>query len=334
MGNVLWRIYSFFTPYVHPFERKAERFFQSMRSQHGRRNVEKRLEKLMQENTLILNIWLEKRFKNYTYLTKRVRRKLYANATLIEKDFGKFLKARAHRTARDCLAALTQYFQPGKWYTYRESATFGKLLVNPGHEQFIGDCNQIVTLYAHLFSKHFKIGELKIKLLPGHVCLHYNGEDIEATNGTFKKYEKYESIAPITELITTNLLDINDPDEKTRSIDPQVFVKGAQLARAISTKHELVEHNIQVAYHNLAVHALNKKDFQTGYFYAQKTGEESLLHACYAAEFNVLIARVAKVKTIREARTYKQTYKKLHELAGKMKNDEARKQIESTLRRI
>lgn len=329
---------------------------------------------LMQENLLVFNVWLEKRFKNYHYLSKAHRREMYSNAEIIAADFEKF--AASHAVTEQMLksklsihglsfdpadlpklkyfAAIMAYFDPHGRFKYQEGTSFGRLLINPLKEKMIGDCNQIVTLYAYLYSKKFLIRDLQIKLPTGHVCLHFKGIDIEATSGAFKNYKEYEYIAPITELISTNLLDINDPREATSTIDAETFVKSAQLAYTISSRREIVEKNLQVAYrnlgveamrqkdfdkaefylgkctdkraleaarHNAAVYYLNRKNFSKAHYYADKMRDnEKLKRAIYAGEYNVLVEKVKYVKTMEDARKHRSTYEQMVVLARKMGN--------------
>lgn len=336
--SILRWFFYLFTPYVHPFERKTEKFFRWVTSYRSREEVARRLLELMQENLLMFNVWLEKRFKNYGHLSKRQRRKMYANAKKIEADFEAFrrgyaidsAKLRAHLEQLGvemgeaelpsllCLAALTAYFNPNTRFHYQEQSAFWKLLVDPAQEKMVGDCNQIVTLYAHLFSRVFPLHSLQIKLIPGHVCLHYKGLDIEATKGTFRKYDSYDIIAPISELISTNLLDITDPREAARSIEPKHFVKAAQLASAISSKREVVEHNLHVAYQKLCLEAIREHDFDRANFWADALGDATLKRSCLGQEFNWLAEKVRGVKTIRDAKPHRSTYVRMRTLAREL----------------
>lgn len=266
---------------------------------------------------------------------------MYANAKSIEDDFEAFRrgyaidaqKLRSHIqqlgvTVKEedlpsllCLAAITAYCNPAARFEYQEQSAFWKLLVDPQKEKMVGDCNQIVTLYAHLFSRVFPIQSLQIKLIPGHVCLHYKGLDIEATKGTFKQYKSYDIIAPISELISTNLLDITDPREAARSIEPKHFVKAAQLASAISSKREVVEHNLHVAYQKLCLEALRAHDFDRANFWADALNDSELKRSCRGQEFNWLAEKVKGVKTTRDARAYRATYQRMRTLARELADE-------------
>lgn len=333
---MLWifkSIFFFFTPYVNGYEWKVNRFCNWMTSYRSKSEVEKRLTNLMQENLVITSIWLEKRYKNYRYLTKSTRRRLYKNAELMMADFKKTLDGTEDQKAY--IQKIMNYFSPARGkYTYKEGVSFGKLLANPETEQFTGDCNQIVTLYSAFFAQKFPINELQIKLIPGHVCLRFRDDDIEATSATWKKYDTYDYVAPITELVSTNLLDVSEADERTDGIDPEVFVKGAQLAAILSQKREIVENNMRVAYHNLCVRALHSKDLAKAYFYAQKLGDQKLLNSCYATDYNMLAEKVRTVKTVQEAKTKKDTYKRMIDLARKMGSSENAASVQKILDQI
>jgi osmotically-inducible protein OsmY len=319
--GIIRQILQFFSSYATPFERKVGRFFKGIRSSHESGQVKEKLLNLMQENLVVVNLWMEKKYKGYKYLRKRRRKRLYENVEKMVKVFEEEVGENKISTEQikklleqkglnfpqgddekiGHLFEIMQFLRPGKYYQYIKSASFSKLLRDPKKEVLEGDCNQIVTLYAYLFSLKFPLEELKIKLLPEHVCLHFRGIDIEATNATFQKYTEEENqILPITEIISTNLLDISDFREKVRVINPRDIVKSAQLAYAISSLRELVTKNLNVAYRNLAISAIKAKNFKTAVFYAIKTGDRQLLMNTYQNA----AAHYAKQNNFRKAKYF------------------------------
>lgn len=341
LTKILWEVFAFFTPFVDPFEMRVNGFCRWVTSYRSKYDVEKRLIALMQENLIVTSIWFEKRYKNYTYLTKSRRRAIYRNAKLMLNDFEAFTQTSTTQippTTSDkkiYIQKLMDYFSPNRGkYVYKEGVSFGKLLTNPETDNYVGDCNQIVTLYSAFYSRKFPITDLQIKLIPGHVCLHFQGDDIEATNGTWQKYDKYDYVAPIVELVSTNLLDISEQGERTEGIDPEIFVKGAQLAAVLSQKRDLVENNVRIAYHNLCVRALQSKDLQKAVFYAKKNGDSQLLQSCYATEYNMLSEKVSTVKTVQDAKQKKDIYRKMLELARLLQNSENALSVQKILDQI
>ncbi len=297
---MLQYVWNPFSKYVVRLERKIDKFLS--RANYGNKYaLERRLGKIMSTNMVVLNLWLEYKFKGYQYLKKRTRRAMYQNTQKIAEEFLKFtesnqipkksLLANLHSKGLSVkepdldkvqyLAKIMAFLKPGQHYQYLEGASFGKLLKDISKEMMIGDCNQITTFYVFLFALKFPLDDLQIKLPKGHVCLHFKGIDIEATNGTFQKYTEYQYILPITELISTNLLDVSDFRDKTIKIDPKEFIKGARLAYALSSHRELVSKNLQVAYNNIAVEALNKNDFKNAEFYFGKTKNHKALQSVY-----------------------------------------------------
>lgn len=290
-----------FSSYVNPFERKVDRFFKNVKSTDNIADIKTDLLNLMQENLIVLNVWLEKKFKGYKYLSKRVRRQMYADLELVVKKmqdeisvstFGvDQLKELFASQGMDFPAGeeqkllylyqIMQFMTPGKYYKYIKTASFGKLLRNPENQMMEGDCNQIVTFYIYLYSLKFPIEDLRIKLLPEHVCLHFREIDIEATNATFQKYKENLDVLPVTEIISTNLLDLNDFREDSQSITSRVMVKSAQLAYAISSLKSLVAKNLNIAYRNLALAALSANNFDTAIFYLGMTDRKDELVAVY-----------------------------------------------------
>lgn len=285
-----------FSSYAHPFEKTVNRFFRGIRSSSDPKKIHLSLEQLMQQNTIVVNLWMEKRFKNYTHLTKRKRRELYANAEIIGQTFdqfaGEYLTPGERRDAINhvstkvppayqdqlmYMSAIMAFLKPGQRYQYIPTASFGRLLQNPQHTVLEGDCNQIVTLYTYLYARKYPIADLSAKLLPEHVCLHLQGIDIEATNATFQHYAEHQGIVPITELIAINLLDVSDFREMTAKLSQRSMVEGAKLAYVISSNRELVRRNLVVAYHNLSIYATEQKQFPTALFYARQTNDSKLL---------------------------------------------------------
>lgn len=307
--GVLGRIFLFFAGYASFFERKVDKFFSKLKSSDSPIEIKKRLLELMQKDLITVNIWLEKKFKGYLYLKRGVRARLYRNAAAIVRkfekvsfdEFGDEVKAEELRKLIDHVGVvypvgndeklwhlykIMMFLRPGPYYSYLKTSSFGKLLVDPDSgAKLEGDCNQIVTLYMYLYSLRFPIEDLRIKLLPEHVCLHFRGVDVEATNGTFQKYVKgsgdvgeawlYETL-PATEIISTNLLDLADFREDLQRIPENVIVKSAELAYAISSLRPLVEKNLAVSYRNLVALNLEKKNFSAASFYAGKLGDSVL----------------------------------------------------------
>ncbi len=288
-------IHNPFSEYADVMERKMDRLLR-WHVFNDKFSFQRKLTALMQNNLVIVSLWLERKYKGYRYLGKGNRKRLYVNAEKIVHGFDEFchtfrvndihvaaiLKDMGFDMLGDrrervlYLAMIMAFLAPGKRFRYLEGASFGKLLVDPEKGKMTGDCNQIVTFYTFLYSLKYDVSDLKIKLLLGHVCLHYEGIDIEATNGTFQKYGKYEHILPIVELLTTNLLDVSDFRDEQLSIDPRVMINAAELAYKISSLRDVVEKNLHVSYHNLAVEYAKKNDFDTAKFFLDKIDDNEL----------------------------------------------------------
>lgn len=385
--NFLKWFLGLFSVYADGFERRVDHFFRSVRSDSSRFKVQKGLEKLMQKNLIVVNVWLEKKFKGYKYLTKGKRRKLYKDTAAIVAEFERFRRdtvmtmeqvklmladaghalPAGNEAKVAYLAEIMSFLRPGRYYHYIKTASFGKLLRDPLKERLEGDCNQIVTLYIYLYSLKFDVGDLRIKLLPEHVCLHFQGIDVEATNATFQRYADQKEVLPVTEIISTNLLDLSDFREEVQDIDPRVMVKSAQLAYGISSLKSLVAKNLTVAYRNLAISSMSAGDFSAARYFADESGdkelvksvkhneavsyyksgkyekaislfeelgEKDLIKACYGKEYNELAEKVKNVKTLAEARRFKATYRKMLELARKMADSRLVKSLSETLKKL
>jgi len=283
------KVFNPFSKYVDRHEKKSDKLLRKV-SFYSPLEVQKKVLELMQENLVVFNLWLEKEFKGYRYLNRWNRKKFYRNTQIIVNEFNnfvnktnvneasliKYLNQIGYKPSQTQLERLKYLFlimlflKPGEHYEYLEGASFGKLLKDVTKEKMIGDCNQIVTFYTFMYAQKFQIKDLQIKLIPGHVCLHFEGLDIEATNGSFQMYDKFEHILPITEIISTNLLDISDARDKQLKIDSRSVVKAAELAVRISSLKDIVENNLRIAYHNLAIEASANNNFQTAKFFLDK----------------------------------------------------------------
>jgi len=408
-----------FSKYTDRLEKKLDRVLRNLAFVNNF-TLQRNLEELMQQNLVVVSLWLEKEFKGYKVLNKRYRRRLYANAAKIAERFLEF--SQTNKISEDALSGLLMqvsarisgeqfekiksmamvmaFLQPGKRYEYLEGASFRKLLVDIDKEKMIGDCNQIVTLYTFLYSLLQPVSDLKIKLLPGHVCLNLAGIDIEATNASFQKYKQFEHILPITELISTNLLDVSDFRDKQLNIDLRVMLRGAQLARGVSSLRELVEGNLKVVYNRLALESVKKGDFQTAKFFVEKTqddelkayvfqqavttysqrmnymkaryyadliprldlrkyvdeqeafslfksgsyeraltkfqasGNAAMVRECYKQEYNVIQNKVARIKTVVEAKQHRADYERMLQLARLAGEDHLVQGVEKVLRSL
>jgi len=306
---------------------------------------------LMQQNLIAVNLWIEKEFRGYKKLGKWRRRGHYKN---VEKTVSKFNDFDLKTSFDDkkveeilnklgfkfygedfvkvkYLLKIMMFLKPGERFEYLAGASFKKLLIDLDKEKMIGDCNQIVTFYAFLYSLKYPIADLQIKLLNKHVCLHFKGIDIEATNGSFAKYEQYVEVKSIIDLIAVNLMDESDKNDKSRSVDNEVLLKSYKLARAISDHFEFVDENILNVYKNLAVEALNENDFKTAKYYAGQVADLAFKKYVLSREFNYYQAKISGAKTKADFIRNKAILKKMFELAKEIGNDEMIENIRKIL---
>jgi hypothetical protein len=350
--SFLKSLFAFFSPYAHPLERKVDRFFKRVSTNMNVFEVRQRLQDLMQENLVVVNLFMEYRFKGYKYLNKRFRRQLYhdvgrlievfneevSDLSFEDEDLKAFLGAvdlNYQPHLKEKLIFLTKimwFFRPGRYYSYIKTASFGKLLRDPKREKLEGDCNQIVTLYAFFYSLKYPISDLEIKLLPEHVCLHFQGIDIEATTANYVKYKDFEHLLPITELISTNLLDLADFRENIDQISPRSVVKSAELAYSISSLKSLVQKNLKVSYQNLALYSADSGDYDAADFFAVKSKDDKVKSYVYSKHYNSLAKKVENVMTKKEAKKYKKTYRKMLDLAQKLGDRKLIQSVKSILK--
>lgn len=293
-----------FSRYADVYEKKVDKLLHKV-AYVGVFEAQREVLELMKGNLVILNLWLEARFKGYKYLSRGKRKRLYANAQRIAEAFEQYcqtinisVEAVAAVMEKNgvsmptvipdqeklvYLAKIMSFLKPGgNYYVYLEGASFGKLLTDiKAGQKMIGDCNQIVTFYTYLYSLKYDINELQIKLPKNHVCLHFKGIDIEATAGGFANYKEYDFILPIVELISTNLLDVSDFRDKQIHIKPKEFLRSSQLAYRLSSQRDLVSKNLEASYHNVALEAMQGEDYDTALFFAEQAAKDlkpTILH--------------------------------------------------------
>ena len=284
--------------YTDEQELRVGKFFDGLREHSSRIDVRLQLMKLMQSNIAVINLWTEYHYKGYVYLKKSERKKLYQNLQLIAEDFerfrtsketsesqvretiGRVASARPEIQRSTLLLRIMTYLSPqGSLYEYRMSSSFGRLLRDPATEKLVGDCNQIVTLYIYLYSRYFDVSDLKIRLLPEHVALHFQGVDIEATTGTFANYDGREgaSLQPIEEIVSVNLLDTTDEHFAKKEVNPKDFLQAARFASILSHDRDIVTRNLEAAYGKLIKKAMKRDDYDQALKMAQQSRDMQLI---------------------------------------------------------
>lgn len=278
--NVLTRIYYTLTPYVDRSEKRVGMFFAKLREHGNIKPVRNHLLELLQQDIAVINLWTEYRYKGYNYLRKSTRKKLYAHLENITLDFDVFWQGYTSPEPdekRRLLGAIMAYFHDT--YSYRASSSFGRLLRDPNEEKLVGDCNQIVTLYIYLYSRYCDIRDLQLRLLPGHVALHYKGEDIEATNGTFADYSAKpdNTLMPIEEIVSINLLDTTDENFATHEVPPEDFLQASRFAYILSHDRDIVTKNLDTAYTIIVKQLMSRHNFTRALTFAKQSKAVDLL---------------------------------------------------------
>lgn len=377
--SIIAKVFRCFSVYIDPFEKHVDRFLKKVR-QRSKRD----LKELIQQDLVKLTIFLEYKFKGYKKLKKRYRKKLYEHAALIAKDFIFFFDEHKEEIAEEqksldipsdlkndehltYLLGIMAYLKPGERLQYQRAATFEKLLRDPTSEMLVGDCNQITTLYIYLYSLRFPIGDLHVKILSEHICLHYKGVDIETTNATLAKYDDYIFLSDVEEIVAANLLDISDPSEKQFDISPASMLKSAELAFHFSSHRQTVEKNLFIAYHNMAIHYANQKNFSKATLFANKSGKtklqkaitrmEAIDHlktkrykkalekfkkirdsegqkACYQNELVDLLDKTKSLKKVNDYKNHKSTLLRMKELGLKVNNQKVVDFVNDILKKL
>jgi len=248
MFSLLKTILAFCSIYVHPNEKKVERFFNGLAEGANSRRVRKRLLQFMQSNMAVLQLWCERRYKGYRDLGKKRRKELIQRSLSLSTEFEHYVeKQKLKHEPLTILRGINHFLHHEKKFIYKEGAYFASLLEDPNLKTLKGDCNQMVTLYVFLYSRFFEVNTLSIKLFPGHICLHFQGIDIETTNGKILHYKKIEQqIKPIEELVVVNLIDVKDKELKTHSVFHETSQKAHQLHFLLNTFSKTAQHNLKV----------------------------------------------------------------------------------------
>lgn len=336
-------IWNPFSRYADKLEKRVDKLLRRAASM-GVFEAQRRVLELMQVNLVIVNLFMEAKFKGYRYLTRGARKRMYRNNEVIAREFLQFesnLKVSDEAIAKNILelglhilpggpgtierlrliVAIMTFLRPGAGrFEYLEGASFGKLLTNPQKKQkMIGDCNQIVTYYSFLYSLKYPLKELQIKILKEHVCLHFQGVDIEATAGSFTHYKDFLQILPIVELISTNLLDVSDFRDKRIRVNPKEFLVSAELAYSLSSEREIVTRNLKIAYRNMAIEAMKNNNFSSAEFFLQKAGIDSIEdRQVLQSVYHNAVVYFVKSNTFRKARFF----------AGKSNQEDLRKFVD------
>lgn len=275
------KLYYLFAPYVDHRERTVGTFFAGLTEHSAAPSTRARLHELLQSNIAVINLWTEYRYKGYNYLKKAKRRELYANLDSIAADFDQFARAAGGELTRlRVLELLTEYFAPARGvYQYRESSSFGRLLRDPATEPLVGDCNQIVTLYIYVYSRYHDVRDLKVRLLPGHVALHFDGTDIETTNGTFVHYDDRDGaeLQPVEEIVSINLLDITDEHFAQHEVAPADFLQASRFAFILSHQRDIVRRNLDAAYGKLINTLMARNNYTAALKFAKQSKDMELL---------------------------------------------------------
>lgn len=229
----------------------------------------------LQRDAARVMVLLEWKFKGYKHLTKRRRRWCYKNLEALKTDWLEYLSAHQARNQAEYLQQINQYLHEEKRVEYRAGSSFDKLCIDPREGKLVGDCNQLVALYVYLFALKYEVKNLKIKLLPEHVCLHYKGQDYETTSGQTTVYKKFTRLAPITELIAVNLQDVADKEGQHKLPAENRLLCG-QLALMFTGDAKLAKQNMAAATRALFIEALEAQQWKKARGYARSLSDKKL----------------------------------------------------------
>ncbi len=325
MMDFIKKVIRFFSRFTDDTEKLCYQFFINLSPKSDHKTASERAKNILQKNTPRALMILEWKFKGYTQLTKGYRKKCYEDLLILTKDFEDFYQEKNIDSEEKFLKIISDYLHKHRPIEYKAGASFDKLLKNPKEKKLIGDCNQITSLYIYFFSLKYDISTLKLKLLPGHVCLHHEGTDYETTTGQISVYKEFERLAPIEEIIAVNILDTSDYSENQHPLPPENRLQCAELAIVFSGNKELAQQNLDAAYHNLAIHEMNRNHFKQAAKWAEKTEDKALLDVILHNEavYELNHKHYDKARRI---------FKRLHDKAGAKAVDQ--KELNSLLEKL
>jgi len=289
MFAILKYIFDLFSPYVNKTEKRVDKFFRKINEKNNKSKIIQTLLSLMQEDLVILNLYLEKKYKGYKYLNKKNRKILYENKEFLKAKFLNFknkfdLDKNKENYKIEYLEIVNKFFKTQVNYKYEEARNFGELFKDK--QNIIGDCNQIVTLYIYLYSLENNIKDLSLRLFEDHVRLYLNGFDLECTQNVFCTFENQKSkIVNAYEIISINLLDVSDKNIKKFNISPKSLLEGSRIAFLLSSDKEITKNNLEIAYSNLAINFSKKHLYSKAFEFAKNSKNEKIIN-------NILLSAV------------------------------------------
>lgn len=303
------------------FEKKVYKTLHRINEKTPNTKVQKKFTKLLSQDLIRTLIILEWKFKGYTHLNKKRRSDLYKNCDQITKTFRKKYLNNETVTPEKLLKQIQSFLSPAPKGSiiYRASSSFDSLFSDPKHQTITGDCNQLVALYIYLYGQSYPITDLRLKLLPQHICLHHNGQDYECTNGTTTLYKKFDRIVQIPELIPVTLLDIADPKKRQHHLEPETILKSAQICHASFHDQRITRKNLLHAYHNAAIASLEEKNYSQSRQFFRKAKNPKGLKAVNQSELSDLLQQIKHCQTVEQYKAKISTIRKIKKLAQKIK---------------
>jgi hypothetical protein len=290
--NIIKYIFSIFSPYVDKKEKIVDKFFSKINEKDNKEKIIENLYFLMQKDLVILNLFLEKKYKGYKYLNKKNRKLLYSNKEYIKELFLNFRKNFDIdiKNKIEYLEIINKFLKEKLNYQYEEARNFGELFKYKN--TVIGDCNQIVTFYIYLYSLQNNINDLKLRLFDNHVCLNLGEIDLECTKNIFCDYSnKTSKILDIFEIISINLLDIPDKKVKKNDITIKSLLESAKIAFILSSDKEITSKNLEIAYLNLAINYTKKNLYNEALEISKKIQNEELKNNILLSAINYFLKK-------------------------------------------
>ncbi len=307
MQNMLKQVRAKFSPYVNDFEKQVDVFLNKVKPDSDPQQVRADATALMQTDVAAVVLWCERQLKGYTSLSKEARTQMYTNLVSIKSSFQSYSFMRVpdedvlslelfekgvntdnlksvHRQIQ-YLKQIMDFFGGQVIYESKKGFSFAMLLRDAQKNLLVGDHHQIMILYVYLYALKYEVADLQLKITPTKTCLHFEGVDIDMEQGTFEKYTKEIcELAPITEILALNLLDIPEQISEAFAIAPASLSKVAELANLLSDRVEIVTQNRKIAFRKIVLHHVTAEQFDKAMSFAMESKDiEAVQHVAIKA---------------------------------------------------
>jgi len=112
-------------------------------------------------------------------------------------------------------------------------------------------------------------------------------------------------------------------------------MKSNNFSKALFYAYKAKDNELKnIIKHNEGIYFYKKGNIKKALNIFSKLEDEEMKKACYGKLYNILVKKVSNVKTLSDLKRHKSTYKKMLNLAIKMRNNELISSVKKTLSQI